>query len=149
MLERPQLSPEQSILLEQGGQPALQGRVIETALLAGSLGRLVVLPALLPVNRVLLLFGHELPLPAHGRTADPGSRQSFAVTVGYIREDQETHIHGRLGALGEERRILGLEAGNCPERVPLIYPVSPPSPGEGPRKEWKLGWRAGWGQKGV
>lgn len=80
MPERPQLSPEQSVLLQQRGQPALEGRVIETPLLPGPLGRLVVLPPLLPVNRVLLLFRHELTLPPHDRAPAP---QGLAATLRY------------------------------------------------------------------
>lgn len=63
MLERLQLSPELSVLREQRGQPALEGCIIETPLLPGSPGGFIVLPPLLPVNRVLLLFWQELPLP--------------------------------------------------------------------------------------
>lgn len=105
MLERPQLSPEQSVLLEQGGQPAFEGRVIETPLLPGSLGRFVVLPPLLPVNRVLLLFWHELPLATHSRAPALRSVQDLAATLGYV-QGQEIHIHDCLEGLGKRKKFL-------------------------------------------
>lgn len=105
-LERPQLSPEQSVLLEHCGQPALQGLVIETPLLPGSLGRFVVLPPLLPVNRVLLLFRQELPLPTQDRAPAPRSLQDLAATLECIWQAQETQIHGCLGDLRNREEVL-------------------------------------------
>lgn len=103
-LERPQLSPEQRVLLERRGQPALQGLVVETPLLPGPLGCFVVLPPLLPVNRVLLLFWQELPLPTQGRAPAPRSLQDLAVTLERAWQAQETQIHGCWGTAEKASR---------------------------------------------
>lgn len=105
-LERPQLSPEQSVLLEHRGQPALQGLVIETPLLPGPLGSFVVLPPLLPVNPVLLLFWQELPLPTQDRAPGPRSLQDLAATLECTWQARQTQIHGCLGDLRNREEVL-------------------------------------------
>lgn len=105
-LECSQLSPEQSVLLEQCGQLALQRLVIETSLLPGSLGCFIVLPPLLPVGCVLLLFWQELPLPTQDWAPASCSLQGLVATLGCMCQAQETQIHGYLGDLRNRKKIL-------------------------------------------
>ncbi|TNN41309.1 hypothetical protein EYF80_048512 [Liparis tanakae] len=64
-LESQELGPEAGVLLQQSQDAALQHHVVDAPLLPRALGRLVVLPPLVPVAFVLFVHGDELALASH------------------------------------------------------------------------------------